>query len=41
MIVVSSDTEPGERYMFDRDTKELTKQYQRLREAAAGRTSRR
>ena len=28
MIVVSDDTEPGERYVFDRDTKALTKQYQ-------------
>ena len=28
MIVVSDDTEPGERHVFDRDTKVLTKQYQ-------------
>ena len=28
MIVASSDTEPGERYLFDRDTKALTQQYQ-------------
>jgi dienelactone hydrolase len=27
MIVVSDDTEPGERHLFDRDTKALTKQY--------------
>jgi dienelactone hydrolase len=27
MIVVSDDTEPGERHLFDRDTKTLTKQY--------------
>jgi dipeptidyl aminopeptidase/acylaminoacyl peptidase len=27
MLVVSSDAEPGERYLFDRDTKTLTKQY--------------
>ena len=28
MIVVSDDTEPGERHVFDRDAKVLTKQYQ-------------
>lgn len=28
MIVASDDTEPGERYLYDRDTKTLTKQYQ-------------
>ncbi len=28
MMVVSDDTEPGERYVFDRDSKVLTKQYQ-------------
>jgi dipeptidyl aminopeptidase/acylaminoacyl peptidase len=28
MIVASGDTEPGERHIFDRDTKVLTKQYQ-------------
>ena len=28
MIAASGDTEPGERYIFDRDTKALTKQYQ-------------
>ena len=28
MIVASSDKEPGERYLFDRNTKQLTKQYQ-------------
>jgi dipeptidyl aminopeptidase/acylaminoacyl peptidase len=27
MIVASDDTEPGERHLFDRDTKTLTKQY--------------
>jgi len=27
MVVASSDTEPGVRYLFDRDTKTLTKQY--------------
>ncbi len=27
MIVATSDTEPGVRYLFDRDTKTLTKQY--------------
>ena len=27
LIVASSDTEPGERYLFDRDTKKLTLQY--------------
>ena len=27
LIVVSSDTEPGERYLFDRQTKKLTLQY--------------
>ena len=27
MIVASSDTEPGERHLFDRNTKTLTKQY--------------
>jgi dipeptidyl aminopeptidase/acylaminoacyl peptidase len=27
MLVVSSDTEPGARYLFDRDTKALTMQY--------------
>ncbi|CAN5507596.1 hypothetical protein BH23ACI1_BH23ACI1_21400 [soil metagenome] len=27
MMAVSSDTEPGERHIFDRDTKTLTKQY--------------
>ncbi len=27
MIVVSDDTEPGERHLYDRDTKTLTKQY--------------
>ena len=28
MIVAAGDTEPGERYLFDRDAKSLTKQYQ-------------
>jgi dipeptidyl aminopeptidase/acylaminoacyl peptidase len=28
MLVASGDTEPGERYIFDRDAKSLTKQYQ-------------
>ena len=28
MIVATSDREPGERYLFDRDTKKLTLQYQ-------------
>src|SRR4029453_13140608 len=28
MIVVSDDTEPGERHVFDRGTKVLSKQYQ-------------
>jgi len=28
MVVASSDREPGERYLFNRDTKALTKQYQ-------------
>jgi dipeptidyl aminopeptidase/acylaminoacyl peptidase len=28
MIVASGDTEPGERYIFDRDAKSLVKQYQ-------------
>jgi dipeptidyl aminopeptidase/acylaminoacyl peptidase len=28
MIVANGDTEPGERYIFDRDAKSLTKQYQ-------------
>ena len=28
MIVAAGDTEPGERYIFDRDAKSLTKQYQ-------------
>ena len=28
MISASSDTEPGERYVFDRDSKTLTKQYE-------------
>jgi dipeptidyl aminopeptidase/acylaminoacyl peptidase len=28
MLVASGDTEPGARYIFDRDTKALTKQYQ-------------
>ena len=28
MIVASGDTEPGARYIFDRDTKALTRQYQ-------------
>src|SRR5687767_8371165 len=28
MIAASGDTEPGARYIFDRDTKALTKQYQ-------------
>jgi dipeptidyl aminopeptidase/acylaminoacyl peptidase len=28
MMVATDDTEPGERYLFDRDTKALTKQYQ-------------
>ncbi len=28
MIVASSDREPGERYLFDRNTKQLTRQYQ-------------
>jgi dipeptidyl aminopeptidase/acylaminoacyl peptidase len=28
MMVASDDTEPGERYLYDRDTKTLTKQYQ-------------
>jgi dienelactone hydrolase len=28
MMVASSDTEPGERYLYDRDTKNLVKQYQ-------------
>jgi dipeptidyl aminopeptidase/acylaminoacyl peptidase len=28
MIIASGDTEPGERHLFDRDTKTLTKQYQ-------------
>ncbi len=32
MIAASGDTEPGERYIFDRGTKALTKQYQ-VREA--------
>ena len=27
MVIASTDTEPGERYIFDRDTKALTKQY--------------
>ncbi|MGH9871703.1 MAG: S9 family peptidase [Pyrinomonadaceae bacterium] len=31
LIVASSDTEPGERYLFDRNTKKLTLQY-RIRE---------
>jgi dipeptidyl aminopeptidase/acylaminoacyl peptidase len=31
LIAASSDTEPGERYLFDRDTKKLTLQY-RIRE---------
>ena len=31
LIVANSDTEPGERYLFDRDTKKLTLQY-RIRE---------
>jgi dipeptidyl aminopeptidase/acylaminoacyl peptidase len=31
LIVVNSDTEPGERYLFDRNTKKLTLQY-RIRE---------
>ena len=28
MLIASGDTEPGARYIFDRDTKTLTKQYQ-------------
>jgi dipeptidyl aminopeptidase/acylaminoacyl peptidase len=28
MIIASDDTEPGERHLYDRDTKALTKQYQ-------------
>jgi dipeptidyl aminopeptidase/acylaminoacyl peptidase len=28
MLVAAGDTEPGERYIFDRDAKSLTKQYQ-------------
>ena len=28
MMIVSDDTEPGERHLFDRDTKTLTRQYQ-------------
>ncbi|MGH9374136.1 MAG: S9 family peptidase, partial [Vicinamibacterales bacterium] len=28
MMIATGDTEPGERYIFDRDTKALTKQYQ-------------
>ena len=28
MIVATSDKEPGERYLFDRNTKQLTRQYQ-------------